>query len=167
MESLLRPEKQTNKQTDKTRKLVLLETCHAEHPAPLSQSFLMVDPWESSNLPFPWSHSRDLNTQKDFIKSWDRAEKNMLSPIIVPGFMLALMHHSCKTYFLLYHQNPGVQYKCTNPCNFLVMQATGVLISSRRGEVKSCQAHKTKKQTFRASCLFPLFSACLYSFLFS
>lgn len=135
----------------------MLKICLVDHPAPLSQRTL-----GNQDIFYFLSFAIETRKNKDFIKL-GKGQKEILRPVIVPGFMLTLMYHSCKKHFLLCHQNSGLQYKCTNPCNFLVMQATGVLISSRRGDVKSCQAHKTKKQTFRAS-LFPLFLVCLYSF---
>lgn len=54
-----------------------------------------------------------------------RGRKKNLNLVIVPRFTLALMHPSCKKIFpTLQSESPRVQYKFTNPCNFLVRQAT-------------------------------------------
>lgn len=75
------------------------------------------------------SLSHTAKEHRSFTKAERGAEKKpSLNPVIVPRFMLALMHPSCEKIFpTLQSESPRVQYKLTNPCNFLVRQATEYL----------------------------------------
>jgi hypothetical protein len=126
-----------------------------QHPCPKVSSSL--NPWRQVLCHF-FSLTTQTEKHREVSSKLERAEFRSL--VIVPGFMLTLMHPSCS--FVIRVQEFNI--------NLLILVISckashKVLISSRRKEVTSCQIHKTKKQTFKASKSYFLYPP-LFLFVF-